>query len=70
VSGRRSPQAIGTVAGGAFALAKAHQQRPEHLFLQLLGGLIAGGLGDRRLGGYGSHVALDALNPADLALLA
>lgn len=143
-------RAIGTLAGGGFALAKAQQQRPEHLLLEVLGGLIAGNLGarlpdvfdppmhpghrsvahgiapvaavgraavrgldgaqvrlraeaDRRaalrasattplqrlwqavleilcrlgagalaglLGGYGSHVALDALTPAGLPLLA
>lgn len=146
----RTHRAIGTLAGGGFALAKAQQQRPEHLLLEVLGGLVAGSLGarlpdvfdppvhpghrsvadgiapvaevgrvairgldgaqvrlraeaDRRaalrasattplqrlwqavleifcrlgagalaglLGGYGSHVALDALTPAGLPLLA
>jgi membrane-bound metal-dependent hydrolase YbcI (DUF457 family) len=150
MSDRRTHRAIGTLAGGGFALAKAQEQRPEHLLLEILGGLIASNLGarlpdvfyppmhprhrsvahgiapvaavgraavrgldgaqvrlraeaDRRaalrasattplqrlwqavleiicrlgagalaglLGGYGSHVALDALTPAGLPLLA
>lgn len=150
MSDGRTHRAIGTLTGGGFALAKAQQQRPEHLLLELLGGLVAGNLGarlpdefdppthpghrslahgiapvaavgraavrgldgaqlrlraeaDRRaalrasattrlqrlwqavleilcrlgagalaglLGGYGSHVALDALTPAGLRLLA
>lgn len=126
MSDERTHRAIGTLVGGGFALAKAQQQRPEHLLLEVLGGLIAGiapvaavgraavrGLdgaqvrlraeADRRaalrasattplqrlwqavleilcrlgagalaglLGGYGSHVALDALTPAGLPLLA
>jgi membrane-bound metal-dependent hydrolase YbcI (DUF457 family) len=44
---RRTHQLVGTLAGGGFALAKAQQQRSEHLVLELLGGLIAGNLGAR-----------------------
>lgn len=47
MSDRRTHCAIGTVAGGGYALAKAQNQRPEHLLLEVLGGLVAGNLGAR-----------------------
>lgn len=47
MSGFRTRRAIGTLAGGAFALGKAQQQRPEHLLLEVLGGLGTGSLGAR-----------------------
>ena len=43
----RARRAIGTLAGGGFALARAQQQPPEHLLLEVLGGLVAGNLGAR-----------------------
>lgn len=45
MSNGRTHRAIGALAGGGFALAKAQQQRPEHLLLEVLGGLVAGNLG-------------------------
>lgn len=39
--------AIGTVAGGDYTVAKAQHQRPGHLLLEVLGGLVAGNLGAR-----------------------
>lgn len=42
----RTHRAIGALAGG-FALATAQRQRPEHLLLEILGGLIVGNLGAR-----------------------
>lgn len=42
----RARRAIGTLAGGGFALARA-QQPPEHLLLAVLGGLAASNLGAR-----------------------
>lgn len=59
MSDGRTHRAIGTLAGGGYALAKAQNQRPEHLLLEVLGGLVAG-----------SHIALDAFTPAGLPLLA
>lgn len=47
MSDGRTHRAIGTLAGGGFALAKAQQQRPEHLLLEVLGGLVVGNLGAR-----------------------
>ncbi len=41
----RTRRAIGTIAGGGYALAKAQQQPPGHLALEVLGGLLAGDLG-------------------------
>ena len=47
MSDGRTHRAIGTLAGGGYALAKAQQQRPEHLLLEVVGGLVAGNLGAR-----------------------
>lgn len=47
MSDGRTHRAIGTFAGGGYALAKAQNQRPEHLLLEVLGGLVAGNLGAR-----------------------
>lgn len=47
MSDRRTHQAIGTLAGGGYTLAKAQHQRPEPLLLEVLGGLVAGNLGAR-----------------------
>lgn len=68
MSDRRTHRAVGALAGGGYALAKAQQQRPERLW-QALCRLGAGALAGL-LGGYGSHVALDAFTPAGLPLLA
>lgn len=47
MSDGRTHRAIGSLAGGGYALAKAQHQRPEHLLLEVLGGLVAGNLGAR-----------------------
>lgn len=47
MSDGRTHRAIGTIGGGGYALAKAQQQPPEHLALEVLGGLLAGNLGAR-----------------------
>jgi len=47
MSDNRTHRAVGTLGGGLFALTRAQQQRPEHLLLEVLGGLIAGNLGAR-----------------------
>lgn len=47
MSDSRTHRAIGTIAGGGYALAKAQRQLPEHLALEVLGGLLAGNLGAR-----------------------
>mgnify|MGYP000999300250 CR=1 FL=1 len=47
MSDGKTHRAIGTLAGGGFALAKAQQQRPEHLLLEFLAGLLAGNVGAR-----------------------
>lgn len=47
MSDGRTHRAIGTIAGGGYALATAQQQRPEHLLLEFLGGLVAGAVGGR-----------------------
>lgn len=47
MSDGRTHRAIGTLAGGGYALAKAQNQRPEHLLLEILGGLVAGNMGAR-----------------------
>jgi len=72
MSDRRTHRAIGALAGGGYALAKAQQQHPERLWqavLELLCRLGTGALAGL-LGGYGSHVAPDAFTPAGLPLLA
>jgi len=47
MSSGRTHRAIGTLAGGGYALARARQQRPEHLLLEVIGGLVAGNVGAR-----------------------
>jgi membrane-bound metal-dependent hydrolase YbcI (DUF457 family) len=47
MSDGRTHRAIGTLAGGGYALAKAQQQRPENILLEVIGGLLAGNLGAR-----------------------
>jgi hypothetical protein len=47
MSDGRTDRAVGTLAGGGYALAKAHQQRPEHLVLEVVGELLAGNPGAR-----------------------
>lgn len=47
MSDGRTHRAIGTIAGGAYALAKAQQQLPEQLALEVLGGILGGNLGAR-----------------------
>jgi hypothetical protein len=47
MSDGRTHRAIGTIAGGGYALAKAQQQHPEHLVLEVFRGLLAGNLGAR-----------------------
>ena len=47
MSDGRTHRAIGTLAGGGFALAKAQAQRPEHLLREILGGLFGGHAGLR-----------------------
>lgn len=47
MSGGRTHRAIGTLAGGGYALAKAQHLPPEHLLLEVIGGLVAGNLGAR-----------------------
>lgn len=47
MSDGRTHRAIGTLTGGGYALAKAQNQRLEHLLLEVLGGLVAGNLGAR-----------------------
>lgn len=47
MSDGRTHRAIGTLAGGGYALAKAQHQRREYLLLEVLGGLVAGNLGAR-----------------------
>jgi hypothetical protein len=47
MSDRRTHRTIGTISGGGHAFAKAQQQPPEHLALDVLGGLLAGNLGAR-----------------------
>src|SRR5438046_1153720 len=44
MSDGRAHRAIGTVAGGGYAPAEAQQQLPEHLTLEVSGGLVAGNL--------------------------
>lgn len=45
MSDSRTHRTIGTLAGGGLALAKARQQRPENMALEVIGGLLAGNLG-------------------------
>lgn len=47
MSDGRTHRAIGTITGGGYALAKAQRRPPEHLALEVLGGLLAGNLGAR-----------------------
>lgn len=47
MSDGRTHRAIGTLAGGGYALAKAQYQRREYLLLEVLGGLVAGNVGAR-----------------------
>lgn len=57
MSGRRTHRAIGILARGGYALAKAQEQRPEHLLLEVLSG-------------WGSPIELDASTPSVLPHLA
>ena len=47
MSNGRTHRAVGTVAGGRSALAKARPQSPEHVLLEILGGLVGGNMGAR-----------------------
>lgn len=47
MSNGRTHRAVGTIAGGGYALARAKQQAPEHVLLEVLGGAVAGNLGAR-----------------------
>ena len=44
---RRTHRAIGTVAGAGYALAKANQQAPQHVLLEVFGGALTGNVGAR-----------------------
>jgi len=47
MSSGRTHRAIGTAAGAGYALAKANQQAPEHVLLEILRGALAGNFGAR-----------------------
>ncbi|MFC1643213.1 metal-dependent hydrolase [Myxococcota bacterium] len=47
MSDSRTHQTVGAVSVGALALAKARSEDPMHLLLELIGGVVGGGVGGR-----------------------